>query len=215
MFQTPTLYAIIDPSRIDVADAPDLTAAVEQTTRAILDGGAGVIQLRAKDTTSRETYELATYLAAMCAEYDVPFIVNDRLDIALAAGADGVHVGPEDVPVGAIRAVVDDDFIIGGSAGTPQRANKFEEQGADYLGVGAIYEARSSKPDASPPRGPEAIRDVVDVVDIPVVGIGGIDASNAAAVVEAGASGVAVISALLDAGDPEGAARDLRRAVRQ
>lgn len=204
-----TLYAIIDPARCAGAGTGDRLEAVVTTTRAVLEGGAKVVQLRDKAGTARQTYHLARRLAGVCEDFDVPFIVNDRVDIALAAGAHGVHVGPEDVPVGAIREVVDDDLIVGGSAGTPDVAEKLEAQGADYLGVGAIYEARESKPDASPPRGPEAIRAVVDAVDLPVVGIGGIDETNAAEVVGAGATGVAVIGALMDADNPREAARRL------
>lgn len=209
MMNAATLYAIVDPARCSPGTDGVDPDAVEQFTRAVIDGGAGFIQLRDKTQTARQTYHLACRLADVCAELDVLFIVNDRLDIALAAGADGVHVGPEDVPVAAIRDFVDDEFIIGGSAGTPEVARRLEEQGADYLGVGAVYEARNSKPDASSPRGPEAVASVVDAVDIPVVGIGGIDASNAAAVTDSGAHGVAVISALSGADDPRAAAAEL------
>ncbi len=201
------LYAIVDPARI--VDGSDDIERVEEVTRAVLRGGASVVQLRDKESTSRRRYRLACALAVVCAEFGAPFIVNDRLDIALASGADGVHLGPEDVPVKATRSLVDEDFIVGASAGTVEAARRLESEGADYLGVGAIYEARQSKPDASPPRGPEAISKVVDAVDIPVVAIGGIDETNAAEPVEHGASGVAVIRALMGADDPEAAARRL------
>ena len=204
----PTLYAIVDPSRCDGNHGENYVDAIEQFTRSVIGGGAGIVQLRAKERNARETYHIACRLAQVCAEVDVPFIVNDRLDIARCSGADGVHVGPEDVPVDAIRATVDDDFIIGASAGTPQAAMELQKQGADYLGVGAIYGARVSKPDASLPRGPGAIQSVTDAVDIPVIGIGGIDESNAGEVVGAGAHGVAVIRALT-MGNPEKSARQL------
>lgn len=176
-------------------------------TRAVLRGGASVIQLRDKRSSGRQLVALARDLRDVCAAFNATFIVNDRLDIALASGADGVHLGPEDIPVEAARSIVDDDFIIGASAGTPEMARMLARQGADYVGVGAIYEARPSKSDASPPRGPEAIRAVVDVVDIPVIAIGGINHENAAQAMAHGASGVAVIRALLDADEPERAAR--------
>ena len=196
------LYAIIDPSKTD-----DL----EKTTRAILRGGASLIQLRAKASSTREVLAKARLVGAICGEYDVPFIVNDRLDVALACGADGVHLGPDDLPVEAAREIVGDDFVIGASAGTPEAARQKAEAGADYLGSGAVFEARPSKADASAPRGPQALAAIVETVDIPVYGIGGINAENAAQVMDAGAAGVAVIRALLDADDPEAAARHLCR----
>lgn len=201
------LYAIVDPGRAGIA--PGDVAGVEALTRSVLRGGASVIQLRHKEATSRQTYRMASALAPICGDFNIPFIVNDRLDIALASGADGVHVGPQDVPVEAVRTVVEDDFIVGGSAGTVEVARRLQSQGADYLGVGAIYEARASKPDASPPRGPEIISRVVDAVEIPVVAIGGIDETNASEPVAYGASGVAVIRALMGADDSEAAARRL------
>ena len=201
------LYAIVDPTRI-FGGTEDI-GRVEEVTRAILRGGASVVQLRDKESPSRKKYRLACALAPVCAEFGVPFIVNDRLDVALASGADGVHLGPEDVPVAAARAVAGDDFIIGGSAGTVEAARRLQSEGADYLGVGAIFEARASKPDASPPRGPQVISQVVEAVDIPVIAIGGIDERNAAEPMEYGASGVAVIRALMGAEDPEEAARRL------
>lgn len=213
MLEGPTLYAIVDPSRCSVSEEAGRDREVVEFTRALLKGGAGVVQLRDKQGTSRQTYALACQLAQTCRDYDVAFVVNDRVDIALAAGADGVHVGPEDVPVAAVRQIVDDEFIVGASAGTPEKAVELQRQGADYLGVGAVYEARESKPNASAPRGPEALRVVVDAVDIPVVGIGGIDAENAAEVMEAGAAGVAVISALCRGDGPQKGAQTLCGAI--
>jgi len=123
-----------------------------------------------------------------------------------------VHLGPGDVPVADARRVAP-DLLIGGSAGTVDRASELVEQGVDYLGSGAVYDAGPSKPDASEPRGPEAIGRVAEHVEVPVVGIGGITAENARAVVRAGADGVAVIRAVVGRDDAEGAARHLRRAV--
>ena len=213
MLEGPTLYAIVDPSRCSVAEGAGCDREVVEFTRAVLEGGAGVVQLRDKQGTSRQIYELACQLAKVCGDYDVPFVVNDRMDIALAAGADGVHVGPEDVPVEAIVQLVEGEFIVGGSAGNLENALELQRQGADYLGVGAVYEARESKPDASEPRGPQVLRSVVDSVDIPVVGIGGVDAMNAVEVMEAGAAGVAVIRALCSGDDPQKAARKLCEAI--
>ena len=210
MVQISGLYAIIDPSRCSNASGSGL----ETIARAVLRGGASVIQLRDKSSSGRQRFSRAQLLRSICRDFEASFIVNDRLDIALAVGADGVHLGPEDVPVRSARAAVPHDFVIGASAGTPEVANRLENQGADYLGVGAIYEARPSKGDASPPRGPEALGAVVDAVDIPVIGIGGINAENAPQVIAHGACGVAVIRSLLGADDPERAARQLVDAIR-
>lgn len=192
------LYAIVDPSR---------TRDIETFCRAVLRGGASMIQLRDKSGQGAEIFDRACRLAPICSDFGVPFIVNDRLDVALAASADGVHLGPGDLPIDAARRVAGRDFIIGGSAGTPERARRLEEAGADYLGVGAIFEARPSKSDASAPRGPEAIAQIVEVVDIGVYGIGGITVENAPSVVARGAAGVAVIRALVEEEEPEQAAR--------
>jgi len=202
------LYVILDPRFIH----PDND--LEGTARAALRGGAGILQLRDKESSDRELLERAERLRAICEEFEVTFVVNDRLDVALAAGADGVHLGPEDLPVGAARRIVSgDQLLIGSSAGTVERAERLVEAGVDYLGCGAVYDAGPSKPDASEPRGPEAIGRVASSVSVPVVGIGGIDADNAAAVVEAGADGVAVLRAVVGRADPEVAARELREVV--
>lgn len=197
------LYAIIDPSHLSGA------VSVEEMTRAVLRGGASIIQLRDTVSTSRQIFERARRLQVICREFDIPFIVNNRLDIALAAGADGVHLGPDDLPVEAARRIAGDEFIIGGSAGTPEVARDLEKAGATYLGVGAIYDARHSKPDASAPRGPKAIEAVARQVNLPIFGIGGIHRENAAEVMAHGANGVAVIRALMQVDDPEEAARQL------
>jgi thiamine-phosphate pyrophosphorylase len=201
------LYAIVDPSHLLIGC--DLT----WVTRAILCGGASVVQLRDNDSSDREVFARAVKLSALCKEFEVPFIVNNRLDIALASGAAGVHLGPGDLPVEAARRAAGDDFVIGASAGNPDVACALEEAGATYLGVGALFEARRTKPDASPPRGVSVIRAVVDVVTIPVVGIGGINRANASSVIDQGAHGIAVVSALLRSEDPERAARSLCQVV--
>lgn len=198
-----TVYAIIDPAQLEDE------AKFLEVTRAVLNGGAGYVQLRDRSSTSREVFERARAMAPICREADVPFIVNDRLDIALASEADGVHLGPDDVPISAARQVVGPDFIIGASAGTLERALSVEAAGADYLGVGAIFEARPSKADASAPRGVQIISEIAQKIEIPIIGIGGIDHENARSVIDAGAQGVAVIRALLKAADPEEAARRL------
>lgn len=195
------LYGIVDLAQLD--DPSKLL----EVTRAILRGGAGYVQLRDQKSSSKEIYERALAMAPLCREAGVPFIVNDRLDIALASKADGVHLGPGDLPVAAAREILGPEFIIGASAGTLERAQELEAAGADYLGVGALFEARPSKADASAPKGVAIISEISQKVEIPIIGIGGINQKNARSVIDAGAAGVAVIRALMQAADPEAAAR--------
>ncbi len=184
----------------------------EEVARAALEGGATVLQFREKRASTRALYETALRLRRLCAEFGVPFIVNDRVDIALAVDADGVHVGPDDLPVAVARRILGPHRIVGASAGTVEEALQAQEEGANYLGVGAIY-ATGTKPDAGAPIGPQALREIVRAVRIPVVGIGGISVHNLAEVIGAGAAGVAVISAVAAAEDMLRATRALRRAV--
>ena len=180
----------------------------EEQTRAALEGGAGVIQLRDKAATSRRLYEAAVAMRRLTREAGAVLIVNDRVDIALAAGADGVHVGPDDLPVAVVRRLMP-GRIVGASAGTVAEAIAAERDGADYLGVGAVYEARGSKADAGAPVGPERVAAIRAAVRLPIVGIGGIKAANAAPVIAAGADGVAVITGVVAAPDIAAATREL------
>ena len=182
--------------------------------RAAIRGGATVIQLREKEATTREMVELGQALLQITREAGVPLIVNDRVDVALAIDADGVHVGQDDMPAAIARRLIGPDKILGVSAETVEEALAAQRDGADYLGVGDIY-GTTTKPDAGPPIGLEGLRRIVEAVTIPCVGIGGITPENAAAVVKAGAAGVAVVSAVMAAPDPEEAARRLRDAVLQ
>ena len=173
---------------------------------AAIRGGAGVIQLRDKRGDTRAMMALAKQLLAVCG--DTPLIINDRVDVALAVGAAGVHVGPNDMPVADVRRLAP-DLLIGASTGTPMDAQWLVEAGADYLGSGAVFDASASKPDAVHNRGIDALAAVVAAVDVPVVGIGGIDESNVHLVRSTGAAGIAIIRAVADADDPEAAAQRL------
>lgn len=181
--------------------------------RAALQGGAPCIQLRAKTETAREMVELARALREATSAAGALLIVNDRVDVALAAGADGAHVGDDDLPVPAARRIVPQGFLLGRSTETPEQAVQAREDGADYVGVGPVYET-ASKDDAGSPVGLARVAAVVEAAGIPAVGIGGIDAENAAEVVRAGAAGVAVIRAVMQAPDPAEAVRELLREVR-
>lgn len=185
-----------------------------EIVEAAVAGGVDVVQLREKGTTARERYELGTDLRALTRDAGVPLIVNDRIDLAAAVDADGVHLGDDDLPVSVARERLGPDAIVGRSVSTPSAAREAEAAGADYLGVGAVYGTDSK--DTSPEQssvGLDRIRAVREATDLPFVGIGGVTPENAAAVVEAGADGVAVISAITGADDPETATRDLAAAV--
>ncbi len=183
-----------------------------EAVRAALRGGAPAIQLRAKDTVAREAAQLARKLLVETRAAGALLFINDRVDIALAVGADGAHLGDEDLPLGAARRIVPPGFLLGMSADSVQLAREAERDGADYLGVGPVY-GTASKADAGAPIGTARIAEVAAAVRIPIVGIGGIHATNAAPVVHAGAAGVAVISAVMHASDPEAATRALIHSV--
>jgi thiamine-phosphate pyrophosphorylase len=180
--------------------------------RAAIQGGATVIQLREKTATTREMIELGIALHQITYDADVPLIVNDRLDVALAIGAEGLHVGVDDMPVAMARQLMGADRILGFSPETVQGAEQGERDGADYLGIGDVY-GTPSKADAGQPIGLDGLARVVEAVSIPVVAIGGITADNAPETIRAGVQGVAVISAVIGARDPEEAARRIVRAV--
>ncbi len=182
-----------------------------EVVRAALRGGAPAVQLRSKNATAREMVELARTLLAETQPTGALLFVNDRVDVALAAGADGAHLGDDDLPLTAARRIVPSGFLLGRSVETPEQARMAERGGADYLGAGPVF-ATASKPDAGTPIGLEGLRRVAGAVRIPVVAIGGIDHQNAAAVRSAGAAGIAVIRAIMQAEDPE---REVRRLLQE
>lgn len=185
-----------------------------EIARAAIEGGVDAIQLRDKERSAKRRYETGRELRELTAEAGVDLIVNDRVDLARAIDADGVHLGQDDLPVPAARELLGPDAVLGKSTSTVAEAREAEREDADYLGVGAVYGTGSKDvPDDEADFGPERVAEIVEAVEIPVVGIGGIDASNAAAVAEAGAVGVAVISAITRADDPAAATRELREAV--
>jgi thiamine-phosphate pyrophosphorylase len=180
---------------------------------AALAGGVDIVQLREKHATARERYETGRELRPLTREAGVPLIVNDRVDLALAIDADGVHLGDDDLPVAVAREQLGPDAVVGRSVSTVAAARDAEAAGADYLGVGAVYGTTSKETDSE--IGLDRVRTVANAVAIPVVGIGGITPANATAVVDAGADGIAVISAITGADDPEAATQALAEAVAQ
>jgi thiamine-phosphate pyrophosphorylase len=208
------LNAIVDPQRCG-------GRALAELARLCAEGGATLVQLRDKVSETRAMVEEARAIRKALAPYRVPFLVNDRVDVALAAGADGVHLGPDDMAVADARRLLGVNAVIGLSIKNVGEAEAAPLELIDYVGSGGVY-ATLSKEQKNPPIGPEGLRRVIAVLraraqqqdkELPVCGIAGIDAANAGAVIGAGADGVAVISALSLSPDPAAAARDLRQVV--
>jgi thiamine-phosphate pyrophosphorylase len=174
--------------------------------------GAPVIQLRVKGCTDRELYDLATRLRSACTAHSATLIVNDRVDIALAVGADGTHLGADDLPVAVVRRLAGPWHLVGGTARTPARAAVLVAEGADYLGVGPAY-ATPTKDGLPAALGPDGVRAVAAAVTVPVIAIGGVTAARVPELLAAGAHGVAVVAAVSDAADPVTATKELLAAV--
>lgn len=179
-----------------------------------LQGGVTILQVREKDAASKEFYSIGLKLKEMAARFNVPLIVNDRVDIALAIDADGVHVGQGDLPLEVVRRLLGPGKLLGYSVSNPQEARYGERNGADYLGAGPVY-STGSKPDASRPIGIEGLREIKQSVSIPVVAIGGISVSNLNMVKDTGVDGISVISAILSQDNTFAAARELMESWRK
>lgn len=199
------LYLVADPDQTNSSLLDDVADA--------LAGGVTAVQLRAKTLSDREALWLARKLRELCTEASALFIVNDRIDIALASAADGVHLGVDDLPLEAARQIGGEEFIIGYSPETDDQTTEGSDRGADYLGVGPVYGTKS-KNDAGAAIGLDVIRRRAHLVGIPLIGIGGISADNATAVIESDAVGVAVVSSILRSDDPRIAASRLAAVVR-
>ncbi len=171
-----------------------------------LAAGARAVQLRDKDAPPRDAYPLARRLRRATLEHDALLFVNDRVDLALAAGADGAHLGPDDLPVRIARKLVPPGFLLGYSTSCPSEARSAADEGADYIGCGPVFET-NTKRDAGPAIGLAGLAAVVRAATVPVVGIGGITPTRAAAVRATGAAGSAVVGALMAAPDPSVVAR--------
>jgi len=180
--------------------------------RAAVSGGVTCVQLREKDCSTLEFIEQALAIKDFLTTRQVPLIINDRLDVALAVAADGVHLGQSDMPLDMAKNIAGPSMTIGISAESVQDAVEAENGGAHYLGVSPIF-ATPTKTDTAPPLGLDGLREIRKRVKIPLVGIGGLNSSNAAKVIRNGADGVAVVSAIVAADDPGAAALDLNRIV--
>lgn len=180
---------------------------VEESVELAIKGGVTVVQLREKECTSREFYELARGVKEITDAYEIPLLINDRLDIALAVGADGVHLGQTDIPIQAARNILGADKIVGATANTPEAASHAWKMGADYIGAGDVF-GTTTKSDTSH-ISLEELKDICDAVPIPVVAIGGVNADNIYLLRETGVEGAAVISAVVGQEDITAAAENL------
>ena len=199
-----SLYLIADA---EYASGRDLVPLIEEAVK----GGVTVVQVRGKGLPFDDFLELARRLKTVLKPRRVPLLINDRVDIALASGAAGVHLGQEDMPPALARKMLARNTVIGNSVNTPEEAREAERQGANYVGLGPVF-ATATKATDLPVVGPEGIRAVRDKISIPIVAIGGITPRNAGAVREAGADGIAVVSSILGAQDARKAARELKKA---
>ena len=181
---------------------------LEQAVNDAIKGGCTVVQLREKHATSREFYQLALSLKRITRYYGIPLIINDRLDIAAAVNAEGVHLGQKDLPADIARAVLGEEKIIGVSANNLQAAINAELYGADYIGVGAVFQT-STKTDTKPVT-IDKLKEIRSAVKIPMVAIGGIKRSNISQLNGTGINGVAVVSAVIGSKNITAAARELK-----
>ena len=185
-----------------------------EIARQAIAGGADVIQLRDKACGPRELLRIGRIIRKITRRTGIPFIVNDRLDVALACDADGVHLGQDDMGAIVARQIAPPQFIIGISVGTLDEAVRAEQEGADYIAVSPVFPT-TSKSDAGPGHGLDLLKKIRRIITIPVVAIGGINPGNVNEVIEAGADGVAVISAVVGDPDIKAAARDLKKKIRK
>lgn len=196
------LYVIIDPEACRGRDPVEVAGLA-------LEGGATVLQWRDKRRELGDQLAPARAVRELCTQHEAVFIVNDHVDLALAVGADGVHLGQHDLPPELVRPLVPEGFIIGVSTNNAEEARQAESNGATYVAVGAIFPTASKEPERTRAASPQRISEVKAAVRVPVVAIGGINASNVGQVIEAGADAAAVISAVCGADDVRAAAREL------
>ncbi|MFS0600819.1 thiamine phosphate synthase [Peribacillus frigoritolerans] len=189
--------------------------AIEELTKIIaqsVSGGVSIVQLREKNNSSLSFYEKASALKQLLNELSIPLIINDRVDIALAVGADGIHIGQDDLPLPVVKKMVPEDMIVGVSVSTLEEALEAERCGADYIGVGSVFPTKT-KQDATL----MALEDLGEIcrgVSIPAVAIGGITADNISALSDSGLSGTAVVSAIMNADNPKTASESLLKIIK-
>lgn len=197
----------IDLSLYLVTDNSDDEEKFLKTIEEAINGGVTVVQIREKTADTLDFYNLALKVKEITTKYNVPLIINDRVDVALAVDADGVHVGQSDMPCDVARKLIGENKILGVSAATIDEAKKAEKDGADYIGTGAVFPT-STKDDA-PSITKKDLKNIVDSINIPVVAIGGINIENANELKNTGISGLSVVSAIMSADNPKKASEKL------
>ena len=197
----------IDLSLYLVTDNSDDEEKFLKTIEEAINGGVTVVQIREKTADTLDFYNLALKVKEITTKYNVPLIINDRVDVALAVDADGVHVGQSDMPCDVARKLIGENKILGVSAATIDEAKKAEKDGADYIGTGAVFPT-STKDDA-PSITKKDLKNIVDSINIPVVAIGGINIENAKELKNTGISGLSVVSAIMSADNPKKASEKL------
>lgn len=180
-----------------------------------LKGGATIIQLREKKMNTAQFYRRAVMAKKLCDRYHVPLIINDRLDIALAVDSDGVHVGQADLPVAVVRSLLGADKIVGWSVSNEEQAVKANDLAVDYIGLSPIFHTGTKTEDLEPPLGIEGLKELKSISNKPIVCIGGITKENTSDVIQNGADGIAVVSAISQAADPAKATNQLKEIICQ
>ena len=197
----------IDLSLYLVTDNSDDVEKFLKTIEEGIKGGVSIVQIREKTADTLDFYNLALKVKEITTKYNVPLIINDRVDVALAIDADGVHVGQSDMPCDVTRKLIGNDKILGVSAATIEEAQKAEMDGADYIGTGAVFPTATK--DDAPKITKKDLKEVVDSIDIPVVAIGGITLDNAHELKDTGIAGLSVVSAIMSAENPKKASEEL------
>ncbi len=194
-----SLYLVTD----DSSDEKKFLNTIEESIK----GGVKVVQIREKTADTLTFYNLALEVKKITDKYDIPLIINDRVDIALAIDADGVHVGQSDLPCDITRKLIGESKILGISASKISEAKKAQKEGADYIGAGAIFPTATK--DDAPSVTKDELRDIVESIDIPVVAIGGIKLSNVDEIKDCGIKGISVVSEIMDSNDPKKTSEEL------
>ncbi len=194
-----SLYLVTDKSE----DVEKFLNTIEEAIK----GGTTVVQIREKTADTLDFYNLALKVKEITAKYGVPLIINDRVDIALAIDADGVHVGQSDMPCDVTRKLIGENKILGVSAATIEEAKKAQKDGADYIGTGAVFPTQTK--DDAPSVTKQELKEIVESIDIPVVAIGGINLENAHELTDTGISGLSVVSAIMSSNNPKKSSEEL------
>lgn len=197
----------LDLSLYLVTDNSDDVEKFLYTIEEAIKGGTTVVQIREKTAETLDFYNLALKVKDITTKYNVPLIINDRVDVALAIDADGVHVGQSDMPCDVTRKLIGEDKILGVSAATIEEARKAEKDGADYIGTGAVFPTQTK--DDAPKITKDDLKEIVEAIDIPVVAIGGISLENAHELNDTGIAGLSVVSAIMSSDNPKKSSEEL------